>query len=587
MYNPEKIEEYAKVIYDRYEYFNNYTLETIARRIKATGQLSAADGQALKNIADISGDMQAVTKKLAEITRMNIADIERIYTQVITDGVNTYKPLYDFKGMKFIPFEENEFAQVLVRHWAKETVGEMINLSRTKALGFDKTDIYGNVIGSVPLKGAYEQAISEAVVAVSGGSIDFNTAMAKTVERLGGSGVKVTYGSGVNRSLSAMVRQNILYGAKRSAQAYDEYIGEKLGCDGFEVDAHSGCRPSHMFMQGRMYSYSGRKVIDGIVYEDGAEALKALGDYGCLHYKTDVILGVSRPRYTQAELNRIEKETTELIEYDGRKKTLYEWKQTQRRIERGVRCEQQKADMFDAAGMKRKALDCKDRIALYRNKYDDMCASINGLEPQLDRMRTFKDFSKKSVDISAKSGIIKESTKKNITHITDKAIESVPKVKISGYSDKQCDFIQQQHKELLKYAKDNNDSKEVAFVFRKGLTDRAEYIGTDDSLDFGTALSGKGNDLFIMHNHPRNSGFSTSDIEFFVMNDSIMNISVVKNNSSVSVLTKTDNFDPVIIKKEYNRLYRKVVKNNTDAEKSMFVEKLLAKTKSGVILNEK
>ena len=165
--------------------------------------------------------------------------------------------------------------------------------------------------------------------------------------------------------------------------------------------------------------------------------------------------------------------------------------------------------------------------------------------------------------------------------------ESVPKVKISGYSDKQCDFIQQQHKELLKYAKDNNDSKEVAFVFRKGLTDRAEYIGTDDSLDFGTALSGKGNDLFIMHNHPRNSGFSTSDIEFFVMNDSIMNISVVKNNSSVSVLTKTDNFDPVIIKKEYNRLYRKVVKNNTDAEKSMFVEKLLAKTKSGVILNEK
>lgn len=406
MYNPEKIEEYAKVIYDRYEYFNNYTLETIARRIKATGQLSAADGQALKNIADISGDMDAITKKLAQITRMNIADIERIYTQVITDGVNTYKPLYDFKGMKFIPFKENEFAQQLVRHWAKETVGEMINLSRTKALGFDKTDIYGNVIGSVPLKGAYEQAISEAVAAVSGGSIDFNTAMAKTVERLGGSGVKVTYGSGVNRSLSAMVRQNILYGAKRSAAAYDEYIGEKLGCDGFEVDAHSGCRPSHMFMQGRMYSYSGRKVIDGIVYEDGAEALKALGDYGCLHYKTDVILGVSYPRYTQAELSRIEKETTELIEYDGRKKTLYEWKQTQRRIERGVRCEQQKADMFDAAGMKRKALDCKDRSALYRNKYDDMCSSINGLEPRLDRMRTFKDFSAKSVDISAKSGII-------------------------------------------------------------------------------------------------------------------------------------------------------------------------------------
>ena len=101
MYNPEKLEEYAQVIYSRYEYFNNYTLGTIGRRIKATGALSAADRQALKNIADISGDMGAITKKLAEITRLNISDIERIYEEVITDGVNTYKPLYDFKGTTY------------------------------------------------------------------------------------------------------------------------------------------------------------------------------------------------------------------------------------------------------------------------------------------------------------------------------------------------------------------------------------------------------------------------------------------------------------------------------------------------------
>lgn len=395
MYNPEKLEEYAQKIYDRCEYFNNYTLETIAKRIKATGQLSAADQQALKNIADITGDMDAITKKLAEVTKMNIADIEKIYTQVMTDGVNTYKPLYDFKGMHFAPFKENAFAQQLVHNWAKETSGEMINLSRTKALCFDKYDAYGNVIGSTPLKGAFQDAIDEAVTAVSLGTTDFNTAMAKTVERLGASGVKVTYGSGANRSLSAMVRQNILYGAKQAAQSYDEHIGQELGCDGFEVDAHPGCRPSHEFMQGKMYSYSGRKVIDGVVYEDGAEALDRLHDYGCLHFKIDVILGVSRPRYSREELEQMHKETTELIEYDGRKKTLYEWKQTQRRFERGVRNEQQKADMFDAAGMKRKAQNSRDRVKAYRDKYDDMCKNVKGIEPRLERMRTYK-----GIDIS-------------------------------------------------------------------------------------------------------------------------------------------------------------------------------------------
>ena len=219
MYNPDKLEEYAQKIYARYEYFNNYTLETIANRIKKTGELSAYDRQALKNIADITGDMDAITKKLAQITRMNIADIENVYKQVVTDGVNTYKPLYDFKGIKFVPFEQNEYAQQLVRHWAKETAGTMVNLSRTKALCFDKTDARGNVVSSVPLKGAYEQAIAEAVTAVTSGTTEFNTAMARTVERLGGSGVKVTYGSGVNRSLPAMMRQNLLYGAKQAAQS--------------------------------------------------------------------------------------------------------------------------------------------------------------------------------------------------------------------------------------------------------------------------------------------------------------------------------------------------------------------------------
>lgn len=415
MYNPDKLEEYAQKIYVRYEYFNNYTLETIANRIKKTGELSAYDRQALKNIADITGDMDVITKKLAQITRMNIADIENVYKQVVTDGVNTYKPLYDFKGIKFVPFEQNEYAQQLVRHWAKETAGTMVNLSRTKALCFDKTDARGNVVGSVPLKGAYEQAIAEAVTAVTSGTTEFNTAMARTVERLGGSGVKVTYGSGVNRSLPAMMRQNLLYGAKQAAQSYDEYIGQELGCDGFEVDAHSGCRPSHMFMQGKMYSYNGRKVINGVTYEDGAEALDRLHDYGCLHFKTDVILGVSVPRYSKAELERINCETTELIEYGGREKTLYEWKQTQRALERGVRNEQQKANVFDAVGMKRRAQNCRDRVKAYRDKYEDMCKNVKGIEPRLDRMGTYK--AKANVDISGGSDIIKIHQGKQDKHI--------------------------------------------------------------------------------------------------------------------------------------------------------------------------
>lgn len=398
----EKLEAYAQIIFERENQFNTFTLETIARRIKATGQLSAHDQQALKNIADISGDMDKITKELARITKMNIEDIEKIYAQVINDGINSYKPLYDLKGMEFVPITENDHAMKLVRYWAELTTESMINLSHTKAIGF--TDEKGAFID---IQGAFQRTIDDAVVAVSSGTTSFNSAMAKTIEQLGGSGVVTNYGSDVTRSLEAMVRQNLLWGAKQAAQSYDDYVSEELGLDGFEVDAHAGCRPSHKFMQGKMYSYKGDKVINGVKYEDGSKALKALEDYGCLHFKTGVLLGVSRPTYSQEELDRIHKETTEKIEYNGKEKTLYEWKQTQRRLEREYRKAQTQSDMFKKSGNNVAAKDFKQKADAIKSTYDYLTDKVPGLYDRSERMRTYFK-GNKSLTNSGSGGIIKE-----------------------------------------------------------------------------------------------------------------------------------------------------------------------------------
>ena len=82
------------------------------------------------------------------------------------------------------------------------------------------------------------------------------------------------------------------------------------------------------------------------------------------------------------------------------------------------------------------------------------------------------------VDKSGESGIIKEKSDKPITEIVDSAIERVPLVRISGYSDEQCATIQQQHRELLKFARDNNDSNEVAFVFNSFLQEKKLKLQT-------------------------------------------------------------------------------------------------------------
>ena len=44
-----------------------------------------------------------------------------------------------------------------------------------------------------------------------------------------------------------------------------------------------------------------------------------------------------------------------------------------------------------------------------------------------------------------------------------------------------------------------------------------------------------------------------------------------------------ENYNAKILKLEFDRLYNKIVLNDTNAEKDKFVRKLLSKTKSGVI----
>lgn len=191
-----------------------------------------------------------------------------------------------------------------------------------------------------------------------------------------------------------------------------------------------------------------------------------------------------------------------------------------------------------------------------------------------------------SIDNGRGSGIIRESSKPNpITEITDKAIESVPKVNIYGYTDEQCAMIQKQHKELLEYSRKNNENKEVAFVFDSSLESRKEFMGSDDKIDFGRSLYGS--DITVLHNHPRNSSYSVTDIIFFGDNSNVKTLTIVKNNGKVEYLTKSKEFDPSVFKLEYDRLYRKIVKTGTDSEKNKFVKNLLNKSKSGVIWSER
>lgn len=377
-----KLEQQANLLMQNVSGWEQNVLTRIGKRIKKYGKLSLADVKSINNIAVVKQDMDAITKELAKVTGYNISQIEQMYGELLEEQHLANQPLYDYRGKTFVPFKDNRELQAIARAYAKTTGETMINLAKTKALCV--LDHNGNVKG---LQKYYTDVLDKAVMQVTTGATDFHTAMRDSIIELGGSGVRVDYGGGVTRRLDTVVRQNLLWGAKQASTEYNTMIGEELGCDGVEVDAHSNPRESHRFMQGQQYSLNGKKTINGVVYEDfeASGASSALQDYGCLHYRTPILLGISEPRFSKKQLAEIEEQNNKEYTIGERTGNRYFWSQRMRNLESATRQQKTIRDLARSSGDKVLVKQCNEKIKAYRQKYDEI-AETTGLYPETKRM---------------------------------------------------------------------------------------------------------------------------------------------------------------------------------------------------------
>ena len=385
-----KLEQQADLLMQNVSGWETSTLERIGKRIKKYGKLSLADVKSINNIATVKQDMDAITKELARVTGYNISQIEQMYGELLEEQHLANQPLYDYRGKKFVPFKENRELQAIARAYAKTTGETMINLAKTKALCVLGAN--GKPIG---MQKYYTDVLDKAVMQVASGATDFHTAMRDSIIELGGSGVRVDYGGGVTRRRDTVVRQNLLWGAKQASVEYNEMIGEELGCDGYEVDAHSSPRPGHMFVQGKQYCIGKSRTINGIKFigfeeidptsEDNLSASQALSQYGCLHYKTPILCGISEPRFSKEQLAQIEADNKKHYTVGNLEGNKYFFSQKVRSLETAIREQKRIEATAKAGGFTNEAKEARAKIKAYRQKYDEIC-NATGLYPETKRM---------------------------------------------------------------------------------------------------------------------------------------------------------------------------------------------------------
>ena len=156
--------------------------------------------------------------------------------------------------------------------------------------------------------------------------------------------------------------------------------------------------------------------------------------------------------------------------------------------------------------------------------------------------------------------------------ITDQAIQKVPLVAPNGANHQTALFIQETHKELLRFAQKQNDSNEVACLLDLTANEKLPFVKGDqtsisieaDAGSFHWLRTRPKQSIMLCHNHPGLSYYSNQDINIFMSFDSIGAMSIVTNQGKVWYIAKRPAFDVDAAREEMKSL---ILKYNEDWDK--------------------
>lgn len=389
MLTEERMQEMAEQFEERFSRVCLRILQDIGETLRKTGDLTPSQAKKLQQMFTYGADVEQMTKQLARASGESMEAIQKLYEQVAKEEQEWSKPFYDAKEITQIPFAENELLQNIVKAAAVVTKGELRNMSRTTTIGIKTKN------GFQPLGSFYKKTVDEAISAVATGVFDYNSAVRQAIKDMGSSGLRVQYESGYTRRLDSAIRQNIIDGVSYIAQETAKQAGEEFGADGVELSAHSPSAPDHLPYQGKQYSMK--------EYEELQATLKRpIGEWNCRHFPYPILLGISRPANSKAELAEMERESNRKIEIDGKEYTRYECTQMQRKLETRLRYAREEKAIYQAAGQTELVREVTEKMRILGNKYKEVSEKA-GLPTRAERMRTYG----KSVEKSGKSGIIK------------------------------------------------------------------------------------------------------------------------------------------------------------------------------------
>lgn len=378
MISQEALERLAERLVQRTQELNTYMLKKLAHQIKTIGSLTPSQAQEVLQSLKYGADLDEIINELARITELNVNDIYDIFEEVAKESQYYAKQFYEYRKIKFIPYEENEELQRQVRAMAKVTAENYINLARTSAykiIDANGIEKYTN------LSETYQEITDKAILNIVQGRESYEEVMRKTMRELSSSGLQmVDYSSGYHKRMDSAVRMNIMDGVRTLNQTLLNQFGEEFGADGVEVSHHKNSAPDHIdSVDGKQFTNEEYKSIN-------EKLTRPVGTLNCYHFSFPIILGISKPLVNKSTLESDKKANIEGFEFEDTKYTNYDGTQQQRRIETQIRKYKDRQIASNALGDEEDVYYCQEKITQLSSKYNQLC-KISGLPKKVDRLR--------------------------------------------------------------------------------------------------------------------------------------------------------------------------------------------------------
>ena len=398
MIDDEMQEKLVERLINRIEQLNEEIIRTIGKKLVYIGTLSPKEAWRIQQMLKYGGDLDKLVNELSRITNLNVQDIYDIFEAEAITNQDFAKQFYQARGIDFIPYAQNAILQKQVRAIAKITANQYANLARTMA--FASLDANGNIVYN-DLATTYQNIIDKSILSLTQGKETYQESINRAMKTLTSEGITIVdYKSGYRRRLDSSVRMNVLDGMRDMNNTLQQQFGAEYDADGIEISVHMNSAPDHIDVQGHQFSIEEFKNFqNGIVATDyrgkryypdkDGKDRRSISAMNCYHYIFSIVLGVSKPIYSQEQLDEINKANQDGFEFEGKHYTNYEGTQLQRRIETEVRKLQEIHLGAKSVNDKDTIAKTDKRIKQLLIKYKEL-SKVSGLKTKMDRMKIIK-----------------------------------------------------------------------------------------------------------------------------------------------------------------------------------------------------